>query len=656
LRLTILSLSLLLLCEDPTPPSKERPISSQDLINFVMAHHGHGRERSRSPQKGKDVDVGTIMAAMKKHPYLSAFCGQHDIAHSFYVKEFDSGFDLVQQGEFGNCLYMIADGTVDVFGNKGQKITSLGKGSIVGESGLIHRVPRTNTVTASSKVKAWVLDGADLKKHLPAHSNYAKYGDLLGKSELFKTMNASEFKQLADLLKPENFKAGEDIIKEGALGDKLYILEHGSAMAFKTVGNNENTLMTYGTPGEAFGEIALLLGVRRQASVRAMGRGASVLSLNKDEFVAKFGPFSDLLRRSNHLHRYGVKEIPTAQSNVDLPLHQWCKGTVAMIGAPFADGQPLGGVDLAPQALRDAGLERFVKSLDWLYEDVGDIPSASKEDLGQPYKKRDEYEYFPPGMVNNPRACGIAVGRLYDAAAKAASEDKFVLSVGGDHSVAGGSIPGILKARPDLAVIWVDAHADCNTPETSPSANYHGMPLAHVLGWFGKCVEGFEWASDHMKKHGPLQENRAALIGVRDLDAPEIKLMKNSGVHVFTAMDIERDGIHKVIENALQRVDPQNSRPLHLSFDIDGSDPSVAPGTGTKARGGLDWRESTYVCTYMAATGRLKGLDMVEINPALDKKSEEHFHGDDPNIGETTETVRFGLELIGSSLGKTIYG
>eukprot|EP00929_Paragymnodinium_shiwhaense_P008268 TRINITY_DN112217_c0_g1_i1.p1 TRINITY_DN112217_c0_g1~~TRINITY_DN112217_c0_g1_i1.p1 ORF type:complete len:367 (+),score=106.97 TRINITY_DN112217_c0_g1_i1:76-1176(+) len=337
--------------------------------------------------------------------------------------------------------------------------------------------------------------------------------------------------------------------------------------------------------------------------------------------------------------------------------HQWVErptpGTVAMVGAPLCEGQPLGGVKLAPDAFRKAGVEKMVKKLTWGFEDRGDVPPAEELMKAAAPGKKDG-EYYPDSKVHNSAVVGAGVGAVYRKVAEAAKEGKFVLTVGGDHSIGSGTIAGMLEARPETAVIWVDAHGDCNTPDTSPSGNYHGMPLGHILGWFQKRVEGFEWCDDHIEKQGPLQEARTCLIALRDLDAEERQLLRKSNVHVYSMADIDRHGIGEVMEMALDAIDPKRRLPLHLSFDIDSCDPEIAPGTGTKARGGLSFREAHYICERMAMTGRLKSMDIVEVNPALDDgKEAEKMHGDDEDIGGSA-TVRFSMELVASALGKSI--
>jgi len=335
--------------------------------------------------------------------------------------------------------------------------------------------------------------------------------------------------------------------------------------------------------------------------------------------------------------------------------HQWLEkpkaGTVALVGAPLCEGQPLGGVNMAPGAFRNGGLERAVRNLKWDFCDCGDVREDARAEPQGPGPASDMY--YPPEMVKNSVAVGSGVGAVHKLVSQKAADGKFVLTIGGDHSVAAGSITGIMKHRPQLAVVWIDAHGDCNTPETSPSKNYHGMPLAHVMGWFSRPVRGFEWYEEHTATCPPLAEDQVALIALRDVDQTERDLLRNSGVHVFTMSDIDRLGIGAVMELALERIDPKGRRPLHLSFDIDSCDPSIAPGTGTKARGGLSYREAHYICERLAVTRRLGSMDIVEVNPELDKHTEEDMHGDDPDI-RATETVRLGIELVASALGKTI--
>jgi len=333
-------------------------------------------------------------------------------------------------------------------------------------------------------------------------------------------------------------------------------------------------------------------------------------------------------------------------------------GKLTLVGAPLCDGQPLGGVDLAPDAMRRGGLQAVIENEGWEFADGGDVPRPDS-DLEKPkvlaksLQVANPDEYFSEELVMNSVVVGHSVSRVYDYVSAAKQDGSFVLTVGGDHSIAAGSIAGVMKHRPDTAVIWIDAHGDCNTPDSSPSGHYHGMPLAHLLGWFDHRVRGFKWLEDHVENHGEVPEDRVALIGLRDVDPAEAQMLKNSGVHVFTMREVDRHGIGAVMEDALKKVDPRGERPLHLSFDIDACDPSVAPGTGTCSRGGLSYREAHYICDRLAETHRLGSMDIVEVNPALDVKSDETLHGDDPLISGT-QTVRLGIELVATALGKKL--
>jgi len=245
----------------------------------------------------------------------------------------------------------------------------------------------------------------------------------------------------------------------------------------------------------------------------------------------------------------------------------------------------------------------------------------------------------------------------------AATAGELPLVVGGDHSIAAGSISAAASVHEGLAVVWVDAHADANTPATSPSGNFHGMPAACLLGWFGEdgLPPGF---SEWMPARGCLPEDRLAYIGLRDVDVTERQLLRESRCLALSMREVDRYGIATVVEMAIKAIDPRGERPIWLSLDVDAVDPHFAPGTGTMARGGLTYREIHYVCEELAATGRLVGMDLVEVNPALEEQARGSgtgvgraapvMHGDDPAVSATSETVRLAVELILSALGKTI--
>ena len=320
--------------------------------------------------------------------------------------------------------------------------------------------------------------------------------------------------------------------------------------------------------------------------------------------------------------------------------------TVGVVGVSVREGQELEGPEVAPQYIRDAGLFDVIKNLGWKHEDYGDIKestnyeeSNTKKVCENVYKYKDMKHALELGSVNR---------QLYETTKAMSQKGQFALTLGGDHGLATGSIAGLKETYPDLKVIWVDAHADCNTPETSPSGNYHGMPVAHLLGWLGdKTVPGFDWFK-------PCLTNKdIVFIGLRDLDPEEKKNLKKHGIKCFTMHDILRVGIGEVMRQTISFLSQDGkAQPIHVSFDIDGVDPSVAYGTGTKARGGILYREAHYILREAAATGLLVGMDMVEINPLLDRPI-EHFHGDSKYI-HGTEAVTLGIELIASTLGDYI--
>jgi arginase len=216
-----------------------------------------------------------------------------------------------------------------------------------------------------------------------------------------------------------------------------------------------------------------------------------------------------------------------------------------------------------------------------------------------------------------------------------------VLTVGGDHSIACGSLFGVLKARPDTGVLWVDAHADLHTPRTSESGNMHGMPVGILMAEDAERarIPGFAWTQG-----GPrLRPDRIVYIGCRDLDAAERKIIRARNILCFTMFEVDKYGIGQVMERALKHLGP--SCPLHLSYDIDAVDPEHAPSTGTVVRGGFNFREAHYVAESIAETNRLCSMDLVEINPSLKPGG---------SSGSMDETIQLGLALALSALGQRI--
>lgn len=302
--------------------------------------------------------------------------------------------------------------------------------------------------------------------------------------------------------------------------------------------------------------------------------------------------------------------------------------TVSVITAPFSGGQGKPGVDNGPQHLLDAGMLSQLESL-------GYTPELTNLKFVTPEKDPD------CGHIKNPKTVSSVTNQIYKAVSKAArsSSTSVTLTVGGDHSIAIGTVAGIQEAHPDAVVLWIDAHADINTPAASESGNLHGCPLSFVVG----AAEPIKTAdSDDEFGWVPkcLDYSRLAYIGLRDVDAFEKKILRENNVAAFSMHHVDKFGIAAVVEKALHAVDPEGKRPIHMSFDVDAVDPFFAPATGTPVRGGLTWREACYLCEAVAETGRLVGLDLVECNPLL---------SDDPQ-----STIDLGLSLVKSALGDSL--
>jgi arginase len=282
-------------------------------------------------------------------------------------------------------------------------------------------------------------------------------------------------------------------------------------------------------------------------------------------------------------------------------------------------------VDMGPSALRIAGLDERIQELGYAVLDKGDLEVPIPE-TQQPGDERKKY------VRDIARVCTT----LYEAALASLEAGALPLVLGGDHSLAAGSVAASAemarRADRPLGLIWVDAHGDMNTPSSSTSGNVHGMPLAALLGPEPtelSCIGGFS------PKVSP---EHTVLIGVRNLDAGEKLRVRESRVHVFTMKDIDRAGIAAVAEQAIQLAG-RATEGLHVSFDIDVCDPSVAPGVGTPVKGGLNYREAHMVMEMIADSGLLRALDIVEVNPTLDVQN---------------NSAVLGTELVLSALGMKI--
>jgi arginase len=291
--------------------------------------------------------------------------------------------------------------------------------------------------------------------------------------------------------------------------------------------------------------------------------------------------------------------------------------TIAVIGAALDLGQGRRGVDMGPSAIRYAGLEERLTGLGFSVDDSGNVLTSVVEAT----ELEDERARYLPQIA---RTCALIAERV--VAALGADETPLVL--GGDHSVALGTLSGLASVRGLGGVLWIDAHGDLNDPTSSPSGNVHGMPLAAALGRAGPDFESAVWTLP------AVQPERVAVIGARDLDDGERALIRELGLAVHTMSEIDRRGIEAVVTEALERA--AGAPFVHISLDMDGLDPDFAPGVGTPVRGGLTYREAHLAMELVAESGLLCCLEIVEVNPILDR---------------TNATAELAVELAASAFG-----
>ena len=295
--------------------------------------------------------------------------------------------------------------------------------------------------------------------------------------------------------------------------------------------------------------------------------------------------------------------------------------SVAVIGAALDLGQSRRGVDMGPSAIRYAGLEERLRSLGYDVVDHGNVASAHPEATAV----TDERARYLPQILE-------ACSRVSDLVGAALGDGSVPLVLGGDHSVAIGTLAGLARHHGSPGgAIWIDAHGDLNTPASSPSGNVHGMPLAAALGLAGDRFTGTPLALP------AVDVRRTVLVGVRSLDPAEQALVRDVGVRVFTMSEIDRIGIERALQEALDRV--SGGAFVHVSLDLDVLDPEIAPGVGTPVRGGLTYREAHLALELVAESGLAGSLEVVEVNPILDREN---------------TTAALAVELVASGLGKTI--
>lgn len=301
---------------------------------------------------------------------------------------------------------------------------------------------------------------------------------------------------------------------------------------------------------------------------------------------------------------------------------------IKILGVPIDLGGNHRGVDMGPSAIRVAGLNNGLKRQGYTVMDMGDIHVNNAELIGDPLDKNVRYK------DDIAKACQS----VCDIVSTEMNDDSTLLVLGGDHSVAMGSVAGSSKyvsssksEHKNMGVIWVDAHTDMNTPETSPTGNIHGMPMAALLGYGNSDLINIGGS-------GPkIDPKNVAFIGIRDVDQDEAELVRKSGVTVFTMTDIDRLGIRQVMKESLE-IANDNTAGFHFSFDIDGVDPNFAPGVGTPVDGGLTLREAHVLAEMAYESNQMLVMDLMEVNPIRDQGN---------------KTGRLAVDLALSAFGKT---
>ena len=292
--------------------------------------------------------------------------------------------------------------------------------------------------------------------------------------------------------------------------------------------------------------------------------------------------------------------------------------SISILGIPMDLGAGRRGVDMGPSALRLARLARTLTELGHGVLDLGNIEVPVPEAVPNPNGL-----HYADAIASTCSATHERLRRLEEA-------DTFVISLGGDHSISMGTVPGVAAGR-RTGVLWIDAHADLNTPQTSPSGNIHGMPLAHLLG------RGDPRLTDVWGGGAALRPEDLVFVGLRSIDAGERAFIHDQGIAAYTMKDIDQRGMASVAAEAIERLAHVDR--LHVSFDADALDPDLAPGVGTPVSGGLSYREAHLLMELLADSGRTTSLDLVEVNPILDSQN---------------RTAAIMVEMAASLLGKKI--
>lgn len=298
------------------------------------------------------------------------------------------------------------------------------------------------------------------------------------------------------------------------------------------------------------------------------------------------------------------------------------KKDISIIGVPMDLGQTRRGVDMGPSTIRYSGIMERLEKLQYNIHDLGNIEIERFEKQMQPTEDN----------LRNLEQVVKANTKLAEAVAREVALNRFPLVLGGDHSIAIGTLAGLATQQENVGVIWYDAHGDINTNETSPSGNIHGMPLAASLGI------GHPKLTDILSANPKVKPENVVLIGIRDLDEGEKELLKRLNIKVYTMHEVDRYGMRQIMEETIHYLKERTDN-VHLSFDLDSIDPTDAPGVGTPVIGGVTYRESHLSLEMLAESNIITSAEFVEVNPMLDVKN---------------RTGKVAVALIGALLGEKL--
>lgn len=278
----------------------------------------------------------------------------------------------------------------------------------------------------------------------------------------------------------------------------------------------------------------------------------------------------------------------------------------------------------------NAGFEKQAQALGWETAVVHPLANTDYES-----KKTDDKDSYG---IKNTSIVSQCCEKIHTAVKSALDSDSLPITVGGDHSIGMATVSAALEHNPDACVLWIDAHADINTPKTTDSGNLHGCPISFVMGIDRESFPPeFSWVPENLKP------NKIAYIGLRDVDEGEKAILKKYNIPAFSMYHVDKYGIGKVVDMALDAVNPDRKNPIHLSYDVDAIDPSFVPATGTRVEGGLSLREGLFIAEDVAQTGLLASIDIVETNPLL-AETEEHV----------LDTVSAACAIGRCALGQTL--